>query len=112
MRTPSQVPVETSVPTCYRHHRVVKSPRQLGRGTRDALAVATGVLIHGSAIKTYRNKLLYRYLRISNRRCFTPQAMQIRTQNWSDSYPRKLSPAQQPSEFDHVNTRFQVRSTR
>src|ERR1700746_2597680 len=111
MRTESQVPVETSVPTCYRHRRVVNSPRQLGRGTRDALVVATGVLIHGSAIKTSRNAPLYNHLQFSNRRQMAPQAAQTRTQNWSGFYPRKLSPAQKPSEFDHVNARFQVRST-
>src|SRR6202035_3671642 len=104
MRTESQVPVETSVPTCYRHRRVVKSPRQLGRGTRDAFAVATGVLIHGNAIKTPRNAPLYNRLQFSNRRQMAPQAAQTRTQNWSGSCPRKPRPAQQPREFDHVNT--------
>lgn len=112
MRTESQVLVETQVPICYRRLRVVNSQRQLGRGTRDALAVETDLLIHGNAIKTSRNAPLYSHLRFSNRRQMAPQAAQNPTQNGPVFCPQKLRPAQEPSEFDHVNTRFQIRSSR
>ena len=112
MRTGSQVPVVTRVPICYRLQRVVNTRRQLGRGIRDALAVETAVLIHGSAIKTFRNAPLYNHLRISNRRYLGPQAAQNPTQNWPVFCPRELRLAQKPSELDHANTRFQIRSSR
>jgi hypothetical protein len=112
MRTVSQVLVETQAPICYRHHRVVNSQRQLGRRTRDPLAGGTAVLIHGSAIKTLSNAPFYNHLRISNRRYFAPQTAQNPTQNRLVFCPRKLRPAQKPSEFDHANTRFEIRSSR
>jgi hypothetical protein len=112
MRTKSQVPVETGVPICYRDLRVVNSQRQLGRGTRDPLAGGAGVLIHGSAIKTSRNAPFYNHLQFSNRRYFAPQTAQNPTQNRLVFCPRKLRPAQKSSEFDHVNTRFEIRSSR
>ena len=68
MRTPSQGPVETSVPACYRDLGVVDNWRQLVSSTRDAFAVETGVLIYGSAIRVHRNIRACRHLQISNRR--------------------------------------------
>jgi hypothetical protein len=112
MRTGSQVPVETEVSICYRHHRVVNNWRQLGRWMRDPLAGGTAVLIHGGAIKNLSNAPLYNHLQFSNRRQMAPQAAQDRSEKWSGFPPRKLRPAQEPSEFTHVNTRIQIRRSR